>query len=286
MPYRLGLAHRSHRVARSRWAAPAAVLAFAAATLSLAPCVARASSLDIDHATPNFRTAFVPPSAAGGAELRDGSMLRLEHPIRRRRPGPQYDGYGYHHPEYYASLGIGAFDPNDQPGSGLYVNGSMGSVFADQVDLGLQLSWYHRSRGGEEFVSEFTDPAGNTVRQVLATQSVSTNLVPLMGAVRVRLPAAPGIEPYVGGAIGWEWLTVDGTDTQGIPFTNDYDGFGAQMLAGVAFSAGPQTALYGEAVYNASTVSNEFDDLTLGQTVREEVNFDGLGFHAGLRFRF
>ena len=45
-------------------------------------------------------------------------------------------------------------------------------------------------------------------------------------------------------------------------------------------------ALYGEAVWNISTPSAEFYDPMRDAIIKEEVNFDGVGFHAGLRFRF
>jgi opacity protein-like surface antigen len=165
------------------------------------------------------------------------------------------------------------------------VNGVAGTVL-DQLDLGVQFSLYHRSTGGSEFVSEYTDPAGNTVKQVIQTQSVRTNLVPVMATLRVRFPVSPGVEPYLGGGLGYEWLTVEGTDGTGLDFSNDYSGFGAQAYAGVNFSVGPQTSFYGEALYNASTVNAEFFNPFVGTIVREEVDFGGAGLHGGLRFRF
>ena len=84
----------------------------------------------------------------------------------------------------------------------------------------------------------------------------------------------------------WSATSVSGTDNSGIDFQNDYDGFGAQVFGGVNLNVGPTTGLYGEAVWNASTPKAQFFDPTLGQTVREEVDFDGLGFHGGLRLMF
>ena len=212
----------------------------------------------------------------------DAGASELEGPIRHRRPG----GPHYRRPEYFATIGAGAFDPSNQPGNGLYVSGSLGSILARQVDLGLQLSWYHRSSGGSEFVSSGQLPDGTNVQTTFRTRSVDTDLIPVMGIVRVRFPMAPGIEPYVGGGIGWEWLTVEGVDESGFPFRNDYDGLGAQMFAGMNLSVGPQASIYGEAVYNASTVGAEFYDPFYGRVVTEEADFDGLGLHGGFRFRF
>lgn len=247
-------------------------LAFAAGSAS-------ASQLDFQPSAPG----------AGGPQFMDTgaqkTLLEASGPIRHRRPYRDRD-YGYREPVYFAALGAGRFDPSDQPGNGLYVNGSIGSVLADQLDLGIQLSWYHRSTGGEEFVRQGDLPDGTHVTTVIRTRSIDTNLVPLMGTIRVRIPVTPQFEPYVGGGLGWEWLTVEGTDENGFDFRNDYDGFGAQVFTGANLNVARQTSLYGEAVWNASTPKAEFFDPAIGQTVREEADFDGIAFHGGLRFTF
>jgi len=211
-------------------------------------------------------------------------------PIRHRRPygtrERDYD-YGYRsQPEYWAMLGAGAFDPTDQPGSGLYVNGGFGATMNKQIDLGVQVSWYHHSTNGEEFVREGNLPDGTHVRTVITTQDINTDLIPVMGTLRVRIPVSPNFEPYVGGGIGWEFLTVSGTDSSGFDFQNDYDGFGAQLFGGANLNISPNTGLYGEAVWNSSTPKAEFFDPSVGQVVREEASFNGLAFHGGLRFMF
>ncbi|TMQ60637.1 MAG: porin family protein [Candidatus Eisenbacteria bacterium] len=253
-----------------------------AAMVALAFTVGSASASQLD---------FQPGAlGTGGSQFKHTgpqSTLLTNGPIRHRRPYRGHDyGYGYRGPEYFATLGAGRFDPSDQPGTGLYVNGSVGSVFADQLDLGIQLSWYHRSTGGEEFVRQGDLPDGTHVTTVVRTRSIDTNLVPLMGTLRVRIPVTPQFEPYVGGGLGWEWLTIEGTDENGVDFRNDYDGFGAQVFTGANLNLARQTSLYGEAVWNASTPKAEFFDPSIGQTVREEADFDGIAFHGGLRFMF
>ena len=256
-------------------AAPhASVLAIALAGAFLAAAVLLALA-----AAPRPAAASETPSL----HISPLSLDLLDRPIRHRRPG--YYGGGYK-PEYWATLGGGAFDPSDQQGSGLYLNGAFGSTLAERLDLGIQLSWYHRSVGGSQVVETYQDPAGNTRTVVVERGDVNTDLVPVMGTLRVRFPVTPQVEPYAGGSLGWEWLTIEGTDATGLSFSDDYDGFGAQVLGGVNIYASPDIALYGEAVWNASTPSAEFFDPTLNATVKEEVSFDGVGFHGGLRFRF
>lgn len=228
------------------------------------------------------------PINAGAAQYQDQNasktLLESSGPIRRRWGG-RYENYRPSEPMYWASFGAGTFDPTNQPGHGLYVTVGAGPVLAQQVDLGLQISVYHRSTGGEEFVRNGTLPGGTQVTTVVNTQSIHTDLVPVMGVIRVRIPVSPQVQPYVGGGLGWEWLTVSGSDSLG-DFSNTYDALGAQLFGGVNLKVGDQAGLYGEAVWNSSTPKAEFFDPQFGQVVREEANFDGVAFHGGLRFMF
>jgi opacity protein-like surface antigen len=92
--------------------------------------------------------------------------------------------------------------------------------------------------------------------------------------------------PYVGAGAGYEWLWVQGTDQDGVPFSNDYSGFGAQLMGGLNIMASPTVGLYGEAVYNISTLDFDYFDPTLNAQIKESVNMDGVAVHGGLRFRF
>ena len=260
--------------------ATAVVLQFGSAGT---PSVAAASPLDYQGSVLASNVSFQPSSTVLARESYASSSQR---PIRRRRAGSYYrDDYG-HHPAYFANLGVGSFDPTSQPGRGFYFNGAVGSEMNDAMDLGLSVQWYHRSTGGSQVISEFQDPAGNTGQRVIETSDVTTDLVPVMGFLRVRIPVTGAVQPYVGAGLGWEWLTVDGTDDQGFAFSDDYDGVGAQFFGGANVAVAPNASLYGEAIWNASTVSAEFYDSFYNGTVRDEIDMDGLGLHAGLRFRF
>lgn len=182
------------------------------------------------------------------------------------------------------NLGGGVFDPQTQPGGGFYGNLALGSEIAPPLDLGIQLSWFHRDSDGQEVVFRFEDEAGNTVEQVIETESVDTDLIPLMGIARLRFPISPYFQPYVGGGVGYEWLSVDGVDEFG-PFSYDYDGFGAQVMGGLNLYASRSVGLYGEATYNWSSPDRTVFVGGVGE-VKEEIDMDGLAFHGGLRFRF
>jgi hypothetical protein len=218
---------------------------------------------------------------ASALELSSGSG----HPVRRRSPRVYYeDRRDEYTPRGFMNLGGGVFDPQDQPGSGFYGNLALGSEVAPPLDLGVQISWFHRDADGEEVVQQFEDQAGNIVERIVQTESVDTDLIPLMGIARLRFPISAYFQPYVGGGVGYEWLSVDGVDEFG-PFSYDYDGFGAQLMGGVNLYASRSVGLYGEALYNWSSPDREVFVNGLGE-VKEEIDMDGLAFHGGLRFRF
>jgi outer membrane protein W len=218
---------------------------------------------------------------ASALELSSGSS----HPVRRRAPRTYYeDRRDEYTPRGFMNLGGGVFDPQDQPGNGFYGSLALGSEVAPPLDLGVQISWFHRDSDGEQVVYRFEDQAGNIVEQIVQTESVDTDLIPLMGIARLRFPISPYFQPYVGGGVGYEWLSVEGIDEFG-PFSYDYDGFGAQAMAGLNLYASSSVGIYGEAVYNWSSPDREVFVNGIGE-VKEEVAMDGLALHGGLRFRF
>lgn len=267
-----------------------------AGVLAAAPWTASASPLDYQGLAFRGQTGGALGPVLSGGETGNGSPVLAssyssssERPIYRRHPRyrDRYrDNYeNSYNPTYFGSLGAGGFDPDKQPGNGLLVNGELGSEVGDALDLGVRVNWYHRSSGQSSVVSTYTDPAGNVGQRVVETASVETNLVPAMAILRVRFPVASEFQPYVGGGIGWEWLTVSGTDTNGFDFQDDYDGFGGQVFAGLNVGVSPNMDLYGEGLWNKSTVSARFFDPVLGD-IKDEIDMDGLGLHGGLRFKF
>src|SRR5436190_21394668 len=169
--------------------------------LALAAGTASASQLDF---TPSLLGSDPTPTQLQSSMDSKATFESSNGPIRHRRPRDRYrdrEDYGYRsQPEYFAMLGAGTFDPSNQPGNGLYVNAGLGSVLAEQLDLGVQISWYHRATGGDQFVREGNLPDGTHYRQVMTTQSIKTDLVPVMGTLRVRIPVTSQVQPYVGGA--------------------------------------------------------------------------------------
>jgi outer membrane protein with beta-barrel domain len=263
-----------------------AAMAVAGALAGFGAATSSASTLDLQ---PNMAAATTPIVAESYLRNDNTTLFASDasNPIYRRRPRyrDRYDDGYDRRPRTFATLGIGGFDPADQPGSGFFGSASVGTELESPIDLGVKLDWYHRSTGGEQFVSTFTDPAGNQGTRVIQADKISTDLVPLMAFLRVKFPAG-SVEPYVGAGAGWEWLHVSGVDSDGFDFADDYDGFGAQFFGGANFKIAPNTALYGEVLYNKSTVKADFFDTVSGQDVRDEISMDGAAAHGGLRFRF
>ena len=207
-------------------------------------------------------------------------------PIRRRAPRSYYEEErrDEYTPRGFMTVGGGVFDPQDQPGGGFYGSLGLGSEIAPPLDLGFQVSWWHRDSDGEQVVLQYQLPDGSTVDQVIETESVDTDLIPLMGIARLRFPISPYFQPYVGGGAGYEWLSIEGVDELG-PFQYDYDGFGAQVMGGLNLYASKSVGIYGEATYNWSSPDRTVFINGMGE-VKEEIDMDGLAFHGGLRFRF
>lgn len=230
--------------------------------------------------------AATAPAAAedsGATLLRANSYSSIvARPIRHRAP----DEYHRQAPYGFFNVGGGIFDPVNQPGDGFYGVLAGGTEVGKALDLGVQFSWYHRGTEGEQFVSSYVGPGGNIIQQSIQTQSVDTDLLPLMAIARVKFPLFPGFQPYVGGGAGYEWLFIQGVDGAGYDFSNDYGGFGAQAMAGLNLMASPTVGLYGEATYNWTTLESEFYDPFYNVVIHESLNYDGWAYHGGLRFRF
>jgi len=96
-----------------------------------------------------------------------------------------------------------------------------------------------------------------------------------------------GLDPYVGGGAGWEFLNVQAYDyTRGYAYSADYDGFGYQVFGGVRLPIGGRAKLSGEMFWNGATVDREFFDPYSGFYIEENIKVDGFGGRGGLAFAF
>ncbi|HEV8129387.1 MAG TPA: hypothetical protein VGQ14_07000, partial [Candidatus Eisenbacteria bacterium] len=99
------------------------------------------------------------------------TYMRESYPVRHRPRyhdrDRDYDDRDRYEPHYYAALGGGNFDPDNQPGNGFWGNAEIGSEAGQALDLGVRVNWYHRASDRSEVISEFTDPAGNVGQRVV-----------------------------------------------------------------------------------------------------------------------
>src|SRR5262249_17976726 len=101
------------------------------------------------------------------------------------------------------------------------------------VMLGFSGDLQRRENAGRGRTSSYVDPAGNVVTTTTTTAQNESNLWPLMGTMEVHFPGG-GLDPYIGGGIGWEFLNVQAYDNRtGLYYSADYDGFGYQAFGGV-----------------------------------------------------
>ena len=152
--------------------------------------------------------------------------------------------------------------------------------------LGGSVDLQQRSNSDITVYTESFNTNGQVVRQAATLGAVQSNLVPLMAVAELVFPA-PGIQPYVGLAGGWEFLDVDLYDPlSGWVYNADYDGVGWQAYAGAEFLVAPRMRLTAEVFHNGSTVDRHVFDPYLGVSYDEKVDVDGNGGRFGLSFAF
>jgi hypothetical protein len=157
-------------------------------------------------------------------------------------------------------------------------------VISKGVEMGISTDYQRRNHSAGERIDEFKDPAGNDVKTTVATAEVSSSLVPAMGILVLRVPT-PGLQPYIGGGAGYEWLFVNGTDyVSNTTFSETFSGFGWQGFGGIDLAISEKARLNAEAYWNQSDVSRHIDDL--GTPVKQTINVRGAGIRGGLSFAF
>lgn len=202
----------------------------------------------------------------------------------RARPR-QYTRQSYRRgPNGWLTLRGGFFDSDGVAQNDWLVGLKATSVVADKLELGVSTDLQRRSDAERSRVEEFRDPAGNLVRTTVTTFETSSNLIPMLAVIDVKIPAG-GIQPYFGLGAGYEVLVVDGTDfTTSTEFSDHFGGFGWQGHAGLSFPLGPRTKLVGEGYWNHATVDRRVRDVSTGVLVKEEIDVNGAGMRAGLAF--
>ena len=180
----------------------------------------------------------------------------------------------------------GFYDAEDVSANDWTLGFKVSGRVVPSVTAGIAADLHRRSDAQRTVTSQYVDATGHTVTISTTTLQAESNLVPLMGSLEFHFPS-PGIDPYFGGAAGWEFLNVQAFDyATGIDYEANYDGPGYQLFAGVGVPLGPRAKLTGEAYWNGSTVKRDVYDPASGFVVEERVKVDGGGGRAGLSFAF
>jgi hypothetical protein len=216
----------------------------------------------------------------------DGSTLEYRRRSSRDR---------YREPRYYRddrrvdgwmSIRGGFYDAEDVSANDWTIGFKVAGRVVPSVTAGIAADLHRRTDASRTVTTEYVDPTGHRVVTSTTGIQAESNLVPLMGSLEFHMPS-PGIDPYFGGALGWEFLNVQATDfDSGLEYEANYDGPGYQLFAGIGLPLGPRAKLTGEAYWNGSTVKRTVYDPDLGFDVEERVKVDGAGGRAGLSFAF
>ena len=208
----------------------------------------------------------------------------------RYRPQPHSTAVTHHTwhrgPDGWFTVRGGFFDTQDVPKNDWLAGMKLTGVISKGVEMGIMSDYQRRSHSLGERVDEYRDPSGNVVRTSVPTAEVSSSLIPVMGILELRVPT-PGLQPYVGGGAGYEWLITDGDDFANAQhFSDTFGGFGFQGYGGITLAFNEKARLNAEAFYNQSTVSRTFFDDVNGYEVKQQIDVKGGGIRGGLSFAF
>jgi len=216
--------------------------------------------------------------------LPDAGWTRSD--VRRYYPAPPPQIHHSRPIQGWFEVRGGFYDSQDVSKNDWTIGIKTSGHVAPSLMLGFSADLQRRENSGRQVTSSYIDPAGHVVTTTTTSAENESNLWPLMGTLEFHLPAG-GIDPYVGGGAGWEFLNVQAFDANtGLYYSADYDGFGYQVFGGLRLPLGPRAKFSGEVYWNGATVDRNFYDPYTGLSFEENVNVDGGGGRAGLSFAF
>ncbi len=216
--------------------------------------------------------------AAASRRCRDGSSSY---------PGT-VSGYGAIKAGGYA---LDAISGTEDDLDGLFLGFEWGVSPSPYVDMGFTVDWLHRSDGRSETVI-LDAPYELPVSGALELGGSSTNLVPMGGLVRLRMPVADGrIVPFVSGQLTWDVLrleyreAVDEGDYTALYEESEYfTGWGTSLALGLVANLDGGFGLLFEA---GTHLSEPTSDIEIdGVPVEAMVDADGEFARIGMRFAF
>jgi hypothetical protein len=130
-----------------------------------------------------------------------------------------------------------------------------------------------------------TSTLPGTAPQLLLAR-LDGHLVPAMGFLQVNITQKSWLHPYFGVGVGYEWLTIEGTnyETQETG-TMTFDNIAWEGWAGMGFRLGKDLRIDGELFYHGASLERDVTDDT-GETWKEIVNLNGVGARFGIDIIF
>jgi len=217
-----------------------------------------------------------------------GTVLRgLVYQPRGAYGGPYHHSSPPAFSQGYFDMHGGVFRINGTDALASDFGGKMAFSLAPSLRLGMLLDWQHRSESQTAVISSGPGPGGITITNQLDLGSGSSDLVPFMGFLELEPAPKLMVSPYIGGAAGYEWLSLHASRSDiPVPFEASYGGFGWQAWGGVAMRLSPAVRLNAEVYGNFGEVSRDAFDTTLNAVVKETVSIEGAGVRGGLQFGF
>jgi hypothetical protein len=210
-----------------------------------------------------------------------GSATTLE--SIRYRPRRSHAASRYWMP-VASQLHAGFYNPSGDPSSGFLFGFRGGPMVDPHVQIGLMVDWSHKSDRVAEVIGSGTIPGVGDVTITDERLRGRTDFVPMLGFIQVGGDDRMPVSPYGGIGGGYEVLAVQADLADGTRFDATYGGWGWQAWAGAAVPLSGQSRLFGEAFYNQTEMGRDVD--YFGRTLRETVDFNGVGLRFGLNWGF
>jgi hypothetical protein len=168
--------------------------------------------------------------------------------------------------------------------AGFAVGASYGYRADESVDLSVGIDYFRKSYEDVAQVAEEDFPGGVTERTVAKRLEYRTVILPIYGAVTIRIPLDYRLSAYVRGGVGYEFLFNRERNYElGVEANRTYHGLGWRFGLGATTQLGRRSQLELGLLYHSAEVEREKKESTRGLPVWKTVDLSGIGVAAGIR---
>ena len=195
------------------------------------------------------------------------------------------------------AIKIGGFSPSAIDGAGFIIGGEYGKSIDEAFDIGVSLDWFSKEWEDEKAYQDtvgFNDNVNFEDKEKLSETSV--NEFPLMINLTLKFPVADMAKVYLTGGFGGELLVIssyhlevnDDNNAKPVEESDFAFDWNWRAGAGVSYSIGSRSDVFGETVFHYSVPGYEYDLKTDEgkKTLKREYDMKGMLFRAGIRFYF